>query len=554
MVPQVPSAAVLQQLFAQYPTGQLVVDRTLFIRHANPSACRDFGVPAEDLVGMPIGRFLPEHLPFIQAHLDAQSTLTAPSSALTPDGLIAYRHDASPFPSRVGMTTLREGEEVLIGVSVRDVTDEYARLTDRVTGLPVRAALVRAIMDRMDSDPAEPFAVFQVEMRRIHEVNVTFGFSAGDEVRRAFGKRLQELVGTQSYVACVESALFSVMIPVQAPWGNNFHALATAIVAAFEEPLVIRGEPITVEATVGVSFYPGHARDAELLLRHAAVAREVAEHDPTGVAVWDPRRDEMAVNHLATLTSLRAALDGGAMSLHYQPLVDLASRRVVGAEALIRWEGVNILPSGFIPLAERTGLIRRIDEWVLASAVCQAAAWQGEGLSFPVSINVSALTFQDTRFPERVAQVLSMWGVPAGRLVIEITETATMANPARAVAVCRDLHRMGCEISIDDFGTGQSSLAYLNRMEVSSLKIDRSFISELTTKPDSLGLLQSMLDIGRRLDLSTVVEGIEDEKTAQLVMSVGGEVGQGYHFGRPASVHDFIRNVHGGQLRVGSTG
>lgn len=383
-------------------------------------------------------------------------------------------------------------------------------------------------------------------MRRIHEVNVTFGFSVGDGVKREFSKRLRELIGPQSYLARVESEVLGALVPVQAPWGGDFHGLAEAIVAAFEEPLMVRGEPLTVEANLGMSFYPGHAGDAEFLLRRAAVAREVAERDPTGIAVWDPNRDEMSVNHLVTLTRLRAALEGGAMSLHYQPLINFADRRVIGAEALIRWDGQNIPPSDFIPLAERTGLIRLLDGWVLASAVRQAAAWRAAGISCPININASALTFQDTRFPERVAQALSVWGVPGDRLGIEITETAAMMNPARAVAVCRDLRAMGCGISIDDFGTGYSSLAYLNRMRVSTLKIDRAFIIGLTAQSDGLGLLQSMLDIGHRLDLSTVVEGIEDAETAQLVMSVGGEVGQGYHFGRPVPVDEFTRNFKGG--------
>lgn len=242
------------------------------------------------------------------------------------------------------------------------------------------------------------------------------------------------------------------------------------------------------------------------------------------------------------------------MSLHYQPLIDLYSRQVFAVEALIRWEGVDVSPAEFIPLAERTGLIRRIDEWVLDSAVRQAAAWAADGSRFLSTFNVSALTFQDPRFPERVAENLSLWGVPAEQLVIEVTETSAMANPTRAVATCHELQSMGIDVAIDDFGTGYSSFAYLHRMEVSTLKIDRSFVTDLAEQPDGVALLQSMLDIGHRLELTTVVEGIEDEETERLVISAGGQIGQGYHFARPASARDFTEWLRHGPFRADAAG
>lgn len=170
---------------------------------------------------------------------------------------------------------------MFVGISVIDVTSNPARVPDRVTGLPNLSAFQEAANGRLTKYPAEPFAIFKIEMRRIHELNVTFGFDSGDEAARQFGERLRDLVGAASFVARVESRAFAALIPVQVPWGGNFRGLAAAVVAAFEEPLLIHGEPITVEATVGMSFYPGHARDAEFLFRHASVAREVAETDPT---------------------------------------------------------------------------------------------------------------------------------------------------------------------------------------------------------------------------------------------------------------------------------
>lgn len=527
------------------PHSLLVIDNTLCVRYANAQSVLAFGYRQEDLIGMSVGILIPQHLPDAEAQFGG--TVPTPDRTTyvsSQPGLHARRRDGSAFPCEVGFIPVTFSDELLVGISIRDTTRRIARL-------PNRPEFQEAVAVRLTEYPNEPFAIFEVEMRRIQDVNVTFGFDAGDEVTRQFGERLSTLTGPSSYVARVESNTFAAMIPVQAPLGGNFRGLATTIVAAFEEPLIVRGEPITIGATIGVSFYPGHAQDAEFLLRCASVARGVAEDDPTRIGVWEPRRDEMAVNHLTTLTNLRAALDNGVMALHYQPIIDLNSRQVIGAEALIRWSGMDISPGEFIPLAERTGLIRRIDEWVLNSAVRQSATWSADGFKFPLSINVSSVTFQDVRFPERVSEILSLWGVKADRLVIEVTETSAMANPARAIAICHELHEMGVDVAIDDFGTGYSSLAYLHRMEVSSLKIDRSFINGLTRQSEGLGLLQSMLDIGHRLKLMTIVEGIETEEAERSVMAVGGTIGQGYHYARPASVPDFTEWLRSGPYRIG---
>ena len=542
---------VLTQIVEQSPACYIVVNRDLTIRYANPAATRDFGYTPDEIIGLSIDQILPD------AHedIEAQFTLAdGPERArhdfFTSNEASARRRDGSAFPYRGAFSRIGYEGELFLTIGLRDITEDSNRNRDRVTGLPNRTAFMGIIAAMIHEHPSDPFAVLKVQMRWIHELNITFGFDAGDEAVRSFGRRLQQLAGPAATIARLESRVFGMLIPSVAPWGSDFQGLIARIVDEFEEPVLVRDEPITVGATVGASFYPGHARDAEFLLRHASIAREVAEDDPAGWAVWNPQRDVMTVNHLSLLSRLREALDSGFLSLHYQPMVDLARREVVGVEALCRWLP-ETSPGEFIPLAERTGLIRRIDQWVIDTAVRQAATWEAAGIRVPININISAHSFQDQRLSDRIAQTLSVWGVPPERLVLEITETAAMASPARAVATCERLRGLGIRVALDDFGTGYSSFAYLNQMRVSSVKVDRSFVSGITS-PQSSGyeMLKSIIDIGHRLDLPTVCEGIEHAETERIVAALGGGIGQGFHFAHPASAQDFITWMAAAPYRV----
>ncbi len=299
-----------------------------------------------------------------------------------------------------------------------------------------------------------------------------------------------------------------------------------------------------MQASIGLAVAPDHGHDRETLLRHADVAMYRAKAAGTGQESYEPHGDDPDPDRFRLGNELRVALDQGELVLHYQPKSDIATGAVTGAEALVRWQHPTrglLYPDAFLPLAERGGLMRQLTLHVLDLALGQSLAWKLEGLRLVVAVNLSVVNLLDVRFPDDVAALLDRWKTGPGELQLEITENTIMVNPERAMDVLARLGEMGIGLSLDDYGTGYSSLAYLKRMPVQELKIDRSFVMEMLTASDDAVIVRSTINLARNLGLRVVAEGVENAEIWDELAGYGCHIAQGYYLSRPVPADELAR-------------
>ena len=306
----------------------------------------------------------------------------------------------------------------------------------------------------------------------------------------------------------------------------------------------VHGIELSVDASIGIALIPEHGRDADLLLQRADVAMYQAKRARAGIAVYDEDTDPHDITELGLLAELRRAIETDELVLHYQPKARLGTGDIVGVEALVRWQhpirGL-LSPDAFIPLAENTGLMAPLTEWVLRHAIDQSARWREAGLMLPVAVNVSPRSLLDGDLPGTVLRLLADAGLPADLLELEITETAIMTDPEGAVRMLRHLQAMGVRVSIDDFGTGYTSLSYLKQLPVHTLKIDRAFVADILENTKDQAITEAIIALGHKLGLSVLAEGIENAEVWQRLSSLNCDEGQGYHLARPMPSTDLLR-------------
>ncbi|MCA1647401.1 MAG: EAL domain-containing protein [Chloroflexi bacterium] len=294
----------------------------------------------------------------------------------------------------------------------------------------------------------------------------------------------------------------------------------------------VENQSVLIGARIGVALSPEHGAQADTLLRRADVALNVAKRTGVGLALYRPEQDPNSTDRLTLIGELRRAIDGGELVLQYQPKVDLRTGRLCSVEALVRWAHPSrglLTPDEFIPVAEQAGLIEPLSRWVMRAALHQVNAWGGIGLEIPVAVNLSMRSFRDEQLPEKVAELLSQTQTPPHLLMLEITESTLMADPNRTLAILGRLRATGIRIAIDDFGTGHSSLAYLKRLPVDELKIDRSFIADIATDAKDRAIVRCTVDLAHSLGLRVVAEGIEDAVTEVVVAELGCDEAQGFY-------------------------
>ena len=312
--------------------------------------------------------------------------------------------------------------------------------------------------------------------------------------------------------------------------------------AALEQRFRVEEHDLDISASSGIAMYPVHGQDATSLLRHADVAMYVAKRSTEGFAVYAPDLDQHSPQRLALQGELRDAIANDDLVLHFQPKVALDTGCLVGAEALVRWQrsdGSLVQPDLFIPLAEQTGLIRSLSRWVLDRVLRQCSAWREQGLDIAVAVNLSMRDLHDRALPADLEQMLARWDADPAYLLLEITESGLMADPARARDTALRLSATGVRLAIDDFGTGYSSLAHLKRLPVSELKIDRSFVRDMASNDEDATIVRSTIGMAHDLGLSVVAEGVETESTLRLLRALGCDVAQGYHISRPLPASEF---------------
>jgi diguanylate cyclase (GGDEF)-like protein len=426
---------------------------------------------------------------------------------------------------------------------------EHQALHDSLTGLPNRVLF----QDRIEVALAQArrsggrAAVLLLDLDGFKEINDALGHASGDELLRELAARLRTTLRDTDTIARLGGDEFGVVMP--AGDADDVREAAMRIHDAVDEPFDVGGLALSVKISIGGVLFPDHAADSDTLVRFADVAMYTAKRNRTRIELYNPAADVSTRESLTLGSELRHALDNGDIVTHFQPKVEVTSGRIVGAEALVRWDHPErglVLPAEFLPVVEKAGLMGALTTLVLRRAAAAAAGWARDGLTLGIAVNVDVDARLDPSFPQRVEEILEEMRLAPELLTIELTETSLLADPIRAGRVARELSAIGVRLSIDDFGTGYSSLGYLTALPLAELKIDRSFVGRMTDSATDMAIVQTILDLGANLDLSVVAEGIESNETREMLEQLGCTLAQGYEFGSPMSagrLTAFMRSV-----------
>jgi len=416
-------------------------------------------------------------------------------------------------------------------------------LFDSLTRLPNRYLFEERLAQAINTSEKEKssLCVAVIDLDRFQDVNNIMGHDKGDEVLRKMGARIAGLIHPSDTLARVGGDTFALILPQTDQ--KTIHGITQKIFMSMEEPFEIHGYEIDLSVNIGVALAPLHGIQPSILLQRADLAMRQGKMDQMGRAViYNQQEDTYSFRNLVLFGKLRKAIANGDLSLVYQPKIDLKTLRIAGVEALIRWHDAEeglIPPEKFIPMAEQTGIINKISEWVLEEAVQQAAAWHKAGYSIPVAINLSPRDLLNTALANKAEALLAMHGLSYCDICIEVTETALMTHPDRALVSLTALRDIGISLSIDDFGTGYSSLAYLKNLPLSELKIDQCFVFSMLTNEADMMIVKSTVDLAHGLGLTVVAEGVEETEVLQALKDMGVDKAQGYLMAHPLTPSDF---------------
>ena len=442
--------------------------------------------------------------------------------------------------------------------------EEILRLAylDGLTGLPNRVRFNEQLEEAIEAARRRgaTLSVMLLNLDRFRLINDTLGHTAGDHVLRQVAMRLRQLAPAAATLARLGGDEFAVLLPQEgerstpldgatAPSGSSQAApdparFAQMVLEMMKHPVLLDGQPLDVGASIGIVRYPEHGTDAGTLIRHADMAMYGAKRGTQGYAFYDLQFDIAQQDQLSLLGELRRAVEANELRVFYQPKIDLAGGCTKGVEALVRWEHPDrglLAPGLFMPYAEQTGFVRHVTGWMLAQAIGQCGRWYEQGMPLQVSINISTRDLVDEGLPGLVGRLLGQHRLPPALVCLEITESSFMQDPERALKTLRELDALGVEISIDDFGTGFSSLSYLKRLPVDELKIDRAFVMNMLDDADDFTIVRSTVELAHNLGLRVVAEGVETAAAMDALRAVGCDLAQGYHASRPIPVDAFQR-------------
>lgn len=432
-------------------------------------------------------------------------------------------------------------------VSVADKQQQILQLAywDPLTALPNRVQFRDAVREALDAAAIRggTVAVVMLDLDRFKHVNDVLGYRFGDLLLKGVAERLtQQIVRGDDLVARLGGDEFAVLL--RQGDAALAQTVAARIARAFDAPLTLEEHKVDMGAGIGMAVAPAHANDADTLLSRAEVAMYAAKRRTSGPLMYDASIDAASAQTLSLLSELRQAVEHGELRLFLQPKLALDSGSVVGAEALVRWQHPQrglVPPAQFIPFAEQTGFIRALTMWVFEEAARLWLELHGEGIALMLSVNLSTRDLLDQDLPQKFEALLIRHQVPAEAFCLEITESAIMDDPQRALGVLHRLSGLGFKLSIDDFGTGYSSLAYLKKLPVDELKIDKSFVMSMETDLEDAKIVRSTIDLAHNLGLSVVAEGVETAKAWDLLRALNCDQAQGYHMGKPMPSSDFRR-------------
>mgnify|MGYP000521769818 CR=1 FL=1 len=530
----------------------ITIDEKGEIESTNPAAERIFGYEPDELIGKNVCVLMPE--PYRSQHDGylANFVRTGRGNILGKGGveLIAQRKNGESFPVELTLSEMRlESGRFFVGV-LRDITErkqqsaalEYQALHDALTDLPNRVLLtdrLRQAILRAQRN-SEQFAFLLMDLDHFKQINDTLGHQYGDRILQQVAKRVRESLRESDTVARLGGDEFAVLLTRS----DLTHAseVAGKLLKLLERPFLVDGQALHVGASIGIALYPSHGQDEMTLMRLADVAMYVAKRGSRGFAIYDIATDEHNPRNLTLLGELRSAIDLDELVLYYQPKIDLSTRKINGVEALVRWKHPQhglMPPDEFIPLAEHAALIAPLTLWVVNAALAQAARWHRRGLALHIAINLSAQTLHDTKLADDICRALLGNPDIAANVTLEVTEGTLMIDPLAANRMLTDFRTMGAKIAVDDFGTGYSSLAYLKKLPLDELKIDRSFVKNMASDRDDMMIVRSIVDLGHNLGLRVVAEGVEDQAACESLAAMDCNMAQGYFLGNPMNSDNF---------------
>ena len=528
---------VRQQKFAHVTQEAIAFHRRGIVLDCNDAMTRLTGYPVEEIRGSNILNFLPP-----SDRAKAKRFSEHPDEVLYEVSLM-HRDGHLLSVEVLGMPLPSHGEDHRM-VMVRDIRLRKSMqqhemfLHDGLTELPNR----RALMEQLETalclarSNSQTCAVFAVDLDYFKTINDSLGHAAGDQLLREVAQRLSRCLGERGFVARTEGDGFVLVAPNLSL--RSYEAMAQQVIEAVAQPTSVDGTSLVLSASVGVALFPQHASNAGALVRQAEAAQLLAKQNGRGKHQFSvPDLLPPPIELLRLEYELRAALQSGALLLHYQPVMQLANGRIAGVEALARWQHPTrglLPPSAFINLAESHGLIAQIGRWVLHEACQQAKQWHDQGMSeLCVAVNVSAMEFRQRDVAQEIAQALAETGLDAQFLEIELTESVLMHHSDTLMQSLHAIKAQGVRIAIDDFGTGYSSLAYLKRYPLDKLKIDRSFVMDTPHNAEDVAIVTAVLQLAHSLKLQTVAEGVTNEAQQQLFAQLGCDFCQGYWLARP---------------------
>ena len=541
----------LATIYDAMACGVIVRDAAGSVVFANAAALRIFGRPPEQLAGTEPpsgedrriredGTLMPDdEVPNVAAQVRGEPVRNVMMGMVRADGYVRWLLvDAVPVKAS-------DGSVSEIVSSFTDVTDrkkaeqELQRQTlhDQLTGLPNRVLLLDRLEQAVRASRRlnTPLALLVMDLDRFRQVNDSLGHEAGDALLRETAERVRgELRDTDTF-ARLGGDEFAIVLPGSDQEGAA--RVAQKVVAALQRPFEVEGGALEVSTSVGIALWPRHGEDGQTLLRRADIAMYNAKHTTEGFAVYaEEAAEEDGSNQLALMAELRHGLSHDEVTVMYQPIITMDSRAVTRVEALARWrhrERGLVPPAEFIPLAERSGLVRSLFEHVLVTTLRQCQAWQTLGIPLQGAVNLSMRNLLDPELVPSVSAAIERTGARPELVGLEITESMLMADPQRAMRAVEGLRKLGVQLAIDDFGVGYSSLAYLQRLPAYAVKIDRSFVGRMTRDRSSESIVKLIIELGHSLGMKVVAEGIEDRATWDALLGLGCDAAQGYYIARP---------------------
>jgi diguanylate cyclase (GGDEF)-like protein/PAS domain S-box-containing protein len=530
------------------PAVEAVGPRIAFV---NDAFCAIYGRRREEVIGQTpiIFGIVERHHSILEAllhHVFEQRPFEAEATAVRANGC--------EFELDLQLVPVEDGGQLTHWVAfLRDVTAAKLQVTslrhqamhDALTGLPNRALLFDVLEKSIDNARAAgtQLALMLMDLDRFKEVNDTFGHHFGDALLKQVAFRLQNQMRGDDVVARLGGDEFAVVLPAFADNATTANA-ARRILNTLEQQFVIEGQVLEVGASIGIALYPEHGTDARTLLRRADVAMYTAKQKQTGYSFHRDDAEVRSADQLSLVVELRGAIERNELELHYQPKVHMHTLVMTRCEVLVRWNHPRrglLGPAAFIPVAERTGLIRSLTDWLLDHALEQCSRWREAGAPIHLAVNISAKSLLDQSLPQKVAAALARWKVDARFLKIEITESSIMADPAHALAILSMLQSMGVRLSVDDFGTGYSSLTHLRELPIDEIKIDKSFVMGMDSSDADAAIVRTVIDLAHNLGKQVCAEGVEDESAWQMLRALGCDLAQGFWIAKPMRAEELMQ-------------